>query len=135
METGYITAFWFLIIGALTVPLMLGIGWLLRPKSKIVGKSAMAYECGEEPVGSPWVKFNIRFYVVAIIFIVFDVEIAAVFPVATQFRDAVLKGGAGLVFGEIFLFVALLLVGLVYCWVRGDLEWVKGVSQAPRRRQ
>lgn len=130
METGYITAFWMLIIGAATVPLMLGVGWLLRPKQKTIGKSAIAYECGEVPVGSPWVKFNIRFYVVAIIFIIFDVEIAAVFPVATVYKQAVLSGNAGLVFAEIFLFVGLLLVGLIYCWVRGDLEWVKGTSSA-----
>ena len=128
METGFISAFWFFVIGAVTVPLMLGIGWLLRPKSKVVGKSHLAYECGEEPVGSPWVKFNIRFYVVAIIFIIFDVEVAAIFPVATIYRSAVLSGQAGLVFAEIFLFIGLLLVGLLYCWVRGDLEWVKSVS-------
>jgi len=129
LETGFISAFWFFVIGAVTVPLMLGIGWVLRPKSKVVGKSAMAYECGEEPVGSPWVKFNIRFYVVAIIFIIFDVEVAAIFPVATIYRDAVLSGQAGIVFAEIFLFIGLLLVGLLYCWVRGDLEWVKAVSK------
>ena len=88
----------------------------------------MAYECGEPPVGSPWVKFNIRFYVVAIIFIIFDVEMAAIFPVATLYKDAVANGTAGLVFTELFLFIALLVVGLIYCWVRGDLEWVKGLS-------
>lgn len=108
---------------------MLGIGWILRPKSKVVGQSHAAYECGEAPVGSPWVKFNIRFYVVAIIFIIFDVEVAAIFPVATLFRAAVLSGNAGLIFAEIFLFIGLLLVGLLYCWVRGDLEWVKAVSR------
>lgn len=133
METGYITAFWMLAIGAITVPLMLGAGWLLRPKQKIIGKSAVAYECGEEPVGSPWVKFNIRFYVVAIVFIIFDVEIAAVFPVATIFRQAIASNQALLVFVEIFLFIALLFVGLIYCWVRGDLEWVKGTSSARGR--
>ena len=132
METGFISAFWFAIIGAVTVPLMLGIGWLLRPKQRNIGAEGMAYECGEEPVGSPWVKFNIRFYVVAIIFIIFDVEVAAIFPVATLFRQASIDGTAGLIFGEIFLFIALLLVGLVYCWVRGDLEWVKGVAAGSR---
>lgn len=134
METGYITAFWMLAIGALTVPLMLGAGWLLRPKQKIIGKSSVPYECGEEPVGSAWVKFNIRFYVVAIVFIIFDVEVAAVLPVATVFRQAVASEQALLVFAEIFLFIALLLVGLIYCWVRGDLEWVKGTSSTRGRR-
>ena len=122
-----------MIAGAL-VPLMLGVGYLLRPKSQNIGKAGTAYECGEEPVGSPWVKFNIRFYLVAIIFIVFDVEMVAIFPVATLFKSAVLAGNGGLIFAEIFLFVGLLVAGLMYCWVRGDLEWVKGIS-GPRRKE
>lgn len=118
---------------------MMGAGVLLRPRSKnSEGDKGIAYECGEQPVGSAWVKFNIRFYVVAIVFIVFDVEMAAIFPPATIFRDAVLGQtpglSAGLVFFEIFLFVGLLVAGLIYCWVRGDLEWVKGVSGAPPKR-
>ena len=112
---------------------MLGVGWLLRPKSKYIGKEGAAYECGEDPVGSPWVKFNIRFYVIAIVFIIFDVEMVAIFPVATQFKNAVMSGNGGLVFAEIFLFIGLLVAGLAFCWVRGDLEWVKGVS-GPRPR-
>ena len=128
METGFITVFWYLVIAALTVPLMLGVGRLLRPPRSYVGKEGAAYECGEDPVGSPWIKFNIRFYVVAIIFIIFDVEVVAVLPVVTLFKGAVANGTAGLVFAEIFLFVGLLVAGLMYCWVRGDLEWVKGVS-------
>lgn len=134
METGYISAFWFIVVAAVTVPLMLGVGALLRPKSIPTRRGTQAYECGEDPVGSAWIKFNIRFYVVAIIFIIFDVEVAAVLPVATQFREAVLNGGAGLIFAEIFLFIALLILGLIYCWVRGDLEWVKGVTlNAPKK--
>lgn len=113
---------------------MLGVGALLRPKGITTKKGTQAYECGEDPVGSAWVKFNIRFYVVAIIFIIFDVEIAAVLPAATQFREAVLGGQAAFVFAELFLFVALLVLGLIYCWVRGDLEWVKGVTKyAPKK--
>lgn len=130
METGYITVFWFLVISAATVPLMLGVGALLRPRKKaFIGKEGIAYECGEDPVGTPWVKFNVRFYVVAIVFIIFDVEMAAIFPCAVLFKDAVTKGNAALIFSELFLFIGLLLVGLIYCWVRGDLEWVKGTAQ------
>ncbi len=128
METGFITVFWYIVIGALTVPLMLGVGYLLRPKQMNIGKEGLAYECGEDPVGSPWIKFNIRFYVVAIVFIIFDVEVVAIFPVATLFKDAVANGTAGLIFAELFLFIGLLLAGLAYCWVRGDLEWVKGMA-------
>ncbi|MBI1860212.1 MAG: NADH-quinone oxidoreductase subunit A [Deltaproteobacteria bacterium] len=112
---------------------MLGVGALLRPKQKSKGAEAMAYECGEEPVGSAWVQFNIRFYVVAIVFIIFDVEMAAFFPVAITYKDAVMNGNVALVFGEIFLFVGLLVIGLLYCWVRGDLEWVKGLMPTSTR--
>jgi len=134
LETGYITVLWFVIISALTVPLMLGVGWFLRPKRNYIGKEATPYECGEEPVGPAWVQFNIRFYVVAIVFIVFDVELVALYPAAVLYKDAVASGNAALVFSEIFLFVGLLLVGLLYCWVRGDLEWVKGILKiAPQK--
>ena len=129
-ESGYIAAFWFLLLGALTPLLLLGLGFFIRPKRTVIGKGALPYECGEEPVGSPWVKFNIRFYVVAIIYIIFDVEMAAIFPVVVLYKEAVVSGTAALIFSEIFLFIGLLAVGLVYCWVRGDLEWVKGLSKA-----
>jgi NADH-quinone oxidoreductase subunit A len=134
LETGYIAALWFLIISVLTVPLMMGIGWLLRPRRELVGMEGEPYECGEKPVGSAWIKFNIRFYVVAIVFIVFDVEVAAIFPVATIYRAALDNGTIALVFAEIFLFVGLLVLGLIYCWVRGDLEWVKGVYNTSSRQ-
>ncbi len=133
METGFITVFWYFVIAAALVPLMLGTGYLLRPKAKNIGKAGAAYECGEDPVGSPWVKFNIRFYLIAIIFIIFDVEMVAIFPVATLYKSAVLAGNGGLIFAEIFLFIGLLVAGLMYCWVRGDLEWVKSVN-SPRRK-
>lgn len=134
METGYITIFWFVVISCLTVPLMLGIGWILRPKRNPIGKGGAAYECGEDPVGPAWVQFNIRFYVVAIVFIIFDVELVALLPVAVLYKHAINNGNALVVFSEIFLFVGLLLVGLLYCWVRGDLEWVKGVLKtAPQK--
>lgn len=133
METGFITAFWFLVLSALTVPLMLGLGALLRPSVKGGRLKQTSYECGEMPVGSAWIKFNIRFYVIAIVFIIFDVEMAAIFPCVTLFKKAVESGNAGLVFLELFLFIGLLLVGLIYCWVRGDLEWVKGIGQMPSR--
>src|SRR5215470_13794601 len=119
---------------------MLGVGAILRPRSvKTNDDKGIPYECGEKPVGSAWIKFNIRFYVVAIVFIVFDVEMAAIFPPATLFRDAVTGKAAGLsaglVFWELFLFVGLLVAGLVYCWVRGDLEWVKGVGHTPLKKK
>ena len=78
------------------------------------------YECGEPIEGSGWVQFNIRFYVIALIFIVFDVEIVFLFPWAVVFK----KMGF-ITFIEVFIFLAMLAVGLAYVWVKGDLDWVK----------
>ena len=76
---------------------MMGAGAFLRPHPKPTkNDKGIAYECGEKPVGSAWIKFNIRFYVVSIVFIVFDVEMAAIFPPATVYRDAVLGKIPGL---------------------------------------
>jgi NADH-quinone oxidoreductase subunit A len=78
------------------------------------------YECGEDPVGSPWVKFNIRFYMVALGFIIFDVETVFLFPWAVVFKELGLFA-----FVEMMIFVAILLVGLAYIWAKGDIEWAK----------
>ena len=80
----------------------------------------MNYECGEDPVGSPWVRFNIRFYMVALGFIIFDVETIFLFPWAVVFKQLGLFA-----FVEMMIFVGILLVGLAYIWAKGDIEWVK----------
>lgn len=97
---------------------------ILRPHNPTEMKLT-PYECGEEPMGSAWSQFNVRFYVVGLIFIIFDVESALMFPVATVFRDFVDKGMGKLIFIEVFLFVFILVSGLAYCWRKGDLDWVK----------
>jgi NADH-quinone oxidoreductase subunit A len=83
------------------------------------------YECGEPPVGSGWLNYNMRFYMIGLIFLIFDVEIAFVYPVATIFRDWVAAGIGGLAVVEILIFVGILFLGLIYVWVKGDLEWVR----------
>jgi len=110
---------------------MLALGSLLRPNNPEHLKLT-TYECGEPPTGNAWVNFNIRFYMVALIFVIFDVEIAFIYPVTAVFRDWVLKGHGGFAFVEILLFLAILFVGLVYVWVKGDLEWLKRVPSAQR---
>ncbi|HSA21894.1 MAG TPA: NADH-quinone oxidoreductase subunit A, partial [Myxococcota bacterium] len=69
-----------------------------------------------------------RFYVIALVFVVFDVEVALVVPVAVVFREAVAAGAGLLAFTEMFLFLAVLLVALVYVWARGDLTWVRALT-------
>ena len=102
------------------------IGRLLRPSNPQARKLS-TYECGEPAMGSAWVNFNIRFYLVALVFIIFEVEIAFLFPVAVVFRGLVESGEGMLAFIKAFIFVGILFLGLVYSWAKGDLDWVKKV--------
>lgn len=89
-----------------------------------------AYECGEEPVGTAWSNFNVRFYVIALIFIIFDVESALMFPVATVFQKFNQMGMGGTILISIILFVLVLVAGVVYCWKKGDLDWVRSFNMS-----
>lgn len=85
------------------------------------------YECGERPIGDAWFKFNPRFYIIALIFVVFDIEVALTFPVAVVFRawkDHGLRTGF-IAFSELMIFVGVLIAGLAYVWKKGDLEWIR----------
>src|SRR3982751_3393768 len=103
-------------------------GRFLRPHAPTREKS-MIYECGEKPIGQAWFNFNPRFYLIALVFVIFEVEIAFMFPVAAVYKSFIEKGQGLLAFGEIAVFVAILAVGLAYVWAMGDLEWVKGLKQ------
>ncbi len=107
-----------MVAGALTV------GSFIRPKNPNKIK-LQPYECGEDPTGSAWANFNVRFYVVALIFIIFDVEGALMFPVAAVFRKFNDMGAGGVILVSILIFIAVLIQGVVYCWKKGDLDWVK----------
>jgi NADH-quinone oxidoreductase subunit A len=145
----------------LLVPLLLG--KLLRPKLPTEEKVAI-YECGEPTIGSSYIQFDLRFYVVALLFIIFDVEVAFFFPWAlvfggaSQLADARLSEAARTElsgklltlpeapaaavisaesartlawFGlfDILVFFGVLLVGFIYVWKRGDLDWVRAVTR------
>ncbi len=106
---------------------------LLRPNLPEPDK-AMTYECGERPYGQAWFNFNPRFYLIALVFVIFEVDIALTFPVVVVYRLWIGAGpGLGwIAFWELFLFTAILLVGLAWVWLNGDLEWVKRlVGRAP----
>ena len=104
--------------------LMLGLGLLLRPSNPSLSKLS-TYECGEPPSGPAWINFNIRFYLIALVFVIFDVELAFVYPVVAVFRERIRNQQGGFALAEIAIFVGILAVGLVYVWVKGDLEWLK----------
>jgi len=103
-------------------------GRFLRPNAPNREKN-MIYECGEKPIGQAWFNFNPRFYLIALVFVIFEVEIAFMFPVAAVYRSFIEHGQGLLAFVEIFIFVAILAVGLAYVWAMGDLEWVKALKQ------
>ncbi len=116
----------FFVLAVLFVGGMLTLGSLLRPDNPETLKLT-TYECGEPPTGNAWVNFNIRFYLVALVFVVFDVEIAFIYPVAAVFKEWVAKGQGLFALAEIGVFLGILFVGLVYVWMKGDLEWLKKV--------
>ncbi len=108
---------------------------LLRPRNAPAGEPSKAetYECGEPAVGSSWVRFDIRFYTVALIFIIFDVEVAFLYPWGVVYEDLRKAGLGPFVFLEALLFLAILVAGFVYCWRKGDLDWVKSSEGQSRR--
>lgn len=88
-----------------------------------------SYECGEEPTGNAWLPFNPRFYVIALVFLLFDVEMVFIFPWATVFGNHEIIAAAPtwgwFSLAEMFIFLGILILGLVYVWVKGDLDWIK----------
>ena len=120
MYRDYLPVIIFTILAIALVALPLFIQYIVSPRHNKNDDKQMSYECGEVPEGSAWVKFNIRFYIIALIFIIFDVEVVFMFPWAVVFNEM------GLVaFVEMFIFIAILLVGFAYVWVKNDLDWVK----------
>jgi NADH:ubiquinone oxidoreductase subunit 3 (subunit A) len=104
-------------VGFLVVNLLV---WKVIRPSRYSEEKLTTYECGENPTGSAWIQFNIRFYVFALIFIVFDVEAVFLLPWAVVFRQL-----GPLAFVEGLVFIAILVVALAYVWRKGDLEWVR----------
>jgi len=114
----YFTVVFFGAAGVLLASLLLGLSALVRP-SRPTPQKRLAYESGVDPVGSGWSQSQIRYYVFALLFVVFDVEAVFIFPWATQLER---YAGFGLV--EMGIFVFVLLLGLVYAWRKGVLRWV-----------
>jgi NADH-quinone oxidoreductase subunit A len=146
----------FLAAGLTLLAANLVVGRLVRPDRPSPEKGEV-YECGEVPVGSAWVQFDLRFYVVALLFVIFDVELAFFFPWAVVFGSATraARGDAGaagnlqplggpgtglppdpaaadglawVAFADILVFFGVLLVGFAYLWRRGDLQWVRSTA-------
>ncbi|HSZ24817.1 MAG TPA: NADH-quinone oxidoreductase subunit A [Cytophagaceae bacterium] len=122
----------FILGGISFVLIALTVAKFIRPSRPNEEKLA-PYECGEEAVGNPWTNFNIRFYVIALIFVLFEVEIIFLFPWAVVFGNAELIKQTNGLWGwfsviEVFLFIFILTIGLAYAWVKGFLDWIQPAS-------
>jgi NADH-quinone oxidoreductase subunit A len=119
----------FIVAGAIFIIVTLFVSRIIRPHRPNPEKLS-TYESGEEPVSSAWTQFNIRFYVIALIFLLFEVEIVFLFPWATIFANEKLIQETGGLWGwfsfvEMLVFILILALGLAYAWVKGYLNWVK----------
>lgn len=141
MYFDFASVFVFFIFGLIFVILNVSVlSQILRPAVPHEEKET-TYECGEPAVGSSWIRFDIRFYTVALVFLIFDVEVAFLYPWAAIFKrqlDALREARemgqtvsaniGGFLFTEMFVFVVILVVGFVYVWAKGDLQWIKSLA-------
>ena len=117
MNLGYVAVLVSFAIAGLVVAILLGAGALLRPRHPTPIKSE-AFECGNPASGPAWGRFSVKFYLTAILFIVFDVEVVFLYPWAVMFRPLGMFG-----FVEMAIFVFILTLGFVYVWRKGALQW------------
>jgi len=118
MPQNYVPIFIFIAIVGIALPLTLVVAKLVRPENPNRAK-LMPYECGIDPVDNARGRYTVRFYIVAILFVVFDVETIFLFPWAVQFKAL---GKFGLL--EMFIFLGILIVGYLWVWKKGALEWI-----------
>jgi NADH-quinone oxidoreductase subunit A len=124
----------FLITAIILVAVLFFVNRLIAPRNPTAEKLT-SYECGEEPTGNAWLPFNSRFYVIALVFLLFDVEMVFIFPWATVFGSheilAIDARWGWFSLAEMFIFLGILILGLVYVWCKGDLEWIKPKPEVP----
>jgi len=118
----YITVAVFLVSGALLVGIGIIAAGLLRPNNPSPVKSEI-YECGIEPIGEGWSQTHIRYYIFALLFLIFDVEAVFIFPWALKVETFANAGMGGYILIEMFVFIAILVLGLVYAIRKGVLRW------------
>jgi NADH:ubiquinone oxidoreductase subunit 3 (subunit A) len=114
---GYLYVLTFFLVGATFVVVIMAVSRLIAPR-KVTPEKLRTYESGEEPIGQAWGRYPIHFYIFALLFVVFDVEVIFLFPWAVIFRTL---GWFGIV--EMGIFIGILLVGLIYAWKKDALSW------------
>lgn len=117
----YLPVFILFVFSLLFVFLLIGIAHILGPKKEFFSKQS-PYECGIPPTGSSRHQFSVKFYLVALFFILFDIEIIFIFPWALIFRDYIHKVG-GILIIDMGIFISVLVIGLAYIWKKGALDW------------
>ncbi len=116
-EREYVAVLIMVLVASVIPALFVGVGRFLGPRKPSVAKSE-AFECGNPASGPAWGRFSVKFYLTAILFIVFDIEVVFLYPWAILFRRLGMFG-----FVEMIIFVAILTLGLAYVWRKGALEW------------
>ena len=122
MMIDFSSVFVFLALGVIFVAVSLLLARLIRPSQPNVVKLSN-YECGEEPIGNSWITFNVRFYIIALIFVIFDVEAVFLFPWSLVFKTI-----GWVAFWDVLVFILILLAGFAYVWSKGDLDWIKDLG-------
>ncbi|HRF29177.1 MAG TPA: NADH-quinone oxidoreductase subunit A [Azonexus sp.] len=123
MMENYFPILMFVLVGVAVGVLPVAMGFVLAP-SRPDPEKLSPYECGFEAFEDARMKFDVRYYLIAILFILFDLEVAFLFPWATIFKDIVATESIKLFgFVEMLVFVAILVVGYIYAWAKGALEW------------
>ncbi len=125
----YANVFIFIILGLMMTFVIITVSRVLAPRVQDISDKFTTYECGERPVGSAWILFNFRFYAVALAFLIFDIELAFVFPCVIVYKQWLQVGVGFLALIEVVVFVAILFLGLIYMWNRGDLKWAMEVPE------
>jgi len=121
------------LVGLLIPVGMMTVSSLLRPTVPEQGKRAV-YESGEVPTGGTRLRFNIQYYMVALLFVVFDIETVLIFPWTVIYRSAVESAGLYAALAPMLVFIAVLVVGLAWAWRSGAVEWVRSTEYREGRQ-
>ncbi|MFZ8828422.1 MAG: NADH-quinone oxidoreductase subunit A [Armatimonadota bacterium] len=119
----YLFVAMFIAFGIVGIAVTLGIAWLVRPRFKPTPDKVMSYECSVPPKGSAWVQFRIIYYLFALLFVVFDVEVLFLFPWGAALKWLKAQGLGMLAFVDMFIFLVILTFGWLYAWRKGILRW------------
>lgn len=130
MYTQFAVVLVFILVGLIFVFGSLLIGYLVRPGRYQKAKMAI-YECGEPTLGSAWIRFNSRFYTIALVYLLFDVEVVVLVPMALVLKSLGVAGLGASALVALLVFLGVLALGLAYEWFYGNLDWIRSDELTP----